>query len=255
MNLGDLLSELRENILHDRSDRVSGADDYLWSDATLVRYINEAQRRFARKALILRDGSTPDCCRVTLVEGQTIYPLDPSVLAVLTARLADDAYDLVRSGHSLFDAYRPPDPVYFDTASLSAQPPGKPRAYSTDEFLSEDDRGSTSAVNLRFFPVPDATMNSTYVWLRVVRLPMTPFTVTRPSQVPEIPEDYHLTMLDWAAYLALRVVDHDAGNVARANEFRASFEAHVKEARTEVIRKLFPPQAWGFGRNGFTYER
>jgi hypothetical protein len=48
MELSDLLDELRNNILYDRSDSVSGDPDQLWSDATLVRYINEAQRRFAK---------------------------------------------------------------------------------------------------------------------------------------------------------------------------------------------------------------
>ena len=51
MNLGDLLEELRENILHDRSDRIAGDTDQLWSDRTLVRYINEAERKMAREAL------------------------------------------------------------------------------------------------------------------------------------------------------------------------------------------------------------
>ena len=59
MNLGDLIEELRENILHDRSDRVEGSeDDQLWSDKTLVRYINEAQTRFAKKTTCLRSKIT-----------------------------------------------------------------------------------------------------------------------------------------------------------------------------------------------------
>ena len=62
-------------------------------------------------------------------------------------------------------------------------------------------------------------------------------------------------MLDWAAYLALRIVDVDAGMPSRANEFRASFEDHVKNARNSAMRKLFAPLQWGFGRNGFTWER
>ena len=60
-------------------------------------------------------------------------------------------------------------------------------------------------------------------------------------------------MLDWAAYLALRIVDDDAGSARRALEFRASFDQHVKEARTLVMRKLFTPVEWGFGRGGFSW--
>ena len=60
MNLGELLSTLRGPILNDRSARVAGSSDYLWTDEQLVLFINEAQRRFAAKSLILRDGTTPE---------------------------------------------------------------------------------------------------------------------------------------------------------------------------------------------------
>ena len=58
MNLGELLQELRCNVLHDRSDQVAGGSDYLWSDETLVRYIDEAHRRFARRSWIIRDNTS-----------------------------------------------------------------------------------------------------------------------------------------------------------------------------------------------------
>lgn len=253
MNLGELLDELRVNILNDRTDRVSGSSDYLWTDTTLIRYINEAQRRFARKGLVIRDSKTADCCEVTLVAGQGEYTLHPSVLAVISARYATDPADLIRGGHAAFDTYRQPDSYYFDPGQLSALPPGKPLAFSTDETLDEDDSGSFSVVTLRIYPVPTADQAGDIVKLRVVRLPLDPLSNT--SQVPEIPEDHHLEMLDWAAYLALRIVDHDAGNPARANEFRASFEDHVRTARNNAMRKLFAPMQWGFGRNGFSWER
>ena len=100
MNLTELLQELRENILYDRSDRVAGADPFLWSDATLVRYINEAQRRFARQSLIIRDGSNNEATLVTLRDGVTEYALHPSVMGVLSARFAGDTADLARAGQA-----------------------------------------------------------------------------------------------------------------------------------------------------------
>lgn len=255
MNLSDLLQELRENILYDRSDRVAGADPFLWSDATLIRYINEAERRFARHALVIRDKTTPDVTTVTLREGVSEYTLHASVLAVLSARYAGDTADLARAGHSALDTYRQPDTYFFDPSSLSAAQPGKPLAFATDETLGEDDNASIAAVTLRVYPVPGPDQAGQTVQLRVVRLPINPLTSANMYAVPEIPEDHHLEMLDWAAYLALRIVDVDMGNPARANEFRASFEAHVKAARTNAMRKLFAPLQWGFGRNGFTWEK
>lgn len=252
MNLGELLDELRNNILHDRSDRIEGSSDYLWTDATLKRYINEAQRRFARKGLILRDGKTPEVTEVTLVTNQTEYTLHQSVLGVISAKLVGDPADLARAGHAALDTYRQPDSYYFDPSQLSSLQPGKPLAFSTDETLGADDNDSVGAISLRIYPAPTAAYNGQKIKLRVVRLPIDPLTSN--AQVPEIPEDHHLEMLDWAAYLALRIVDHDAGNPGRANEFRASFEDHVRNARNSAMRKLFAPLQWGFGRNGFTWD-
>lgn len=253
MNLGELLDELRNNILHDRSDRVSGSSDYLWTDATLTRYINEAQRRFARKGLILRDGKTAEVTEVTLVADQIEYGLHQSVLAVVSAKLVGDVGDLTRVGHSDLSVYHQADTYFFDPAQLSTMPPGKPLAFTTDEYIGPDDNDSLGAATLRVYPAPTAAYAGQKIKLRVVRLPIDPLTSA--SQVPEIPEDHHLEMLDWAAYLALRIVDHDAGNPGRANDFRTSFEDHVMNARKAAMRKMFAPAAWGFGRNGFSWER
>jgi hypothetical protein len=108
-------------------------------------------------------------------------------------------------------------------------------------------------MTLRVIPVPDAAANGTIITMRVVRLPLDELTLTNQTAEPEIPDDYHIPMLDWAAYLALRIVDHDAGDPDRAKEFADAFEAHVKEARAEVLRKLFAPQPWGFGKGGWRW--
>jgi hypothetical protein len=261
MNLGDLLLELRENILHDRSDQVAGSPDYLWSDTTLVRYIDEAQRRLARQTLIIRDGTTPQCCQITLVApdatptaGQIEYPMDPSVLAVLSARLAGDHYDLARAGHSALDTYRTPDTRFFDPSQLSALQPGKPLAFATDEYLAADPYGSMGVPVFRVFPAPTNTYAGQAINMRVIRLPINRFALTALNVYPEVPEDYHLLMLDWAAYLALRIVDADGGDPERAEDFGKHFEAQCLTIRREVMRKLFTPAPWAFGRNGFSWQ-
>lgn len=253
MKLSDLLDELRNNILNDRSDSVSGDPDQLWSDATLVRYINEAQRRFACRSLVLRDSTTAEVTEVTLVAGQAEYNLHPSVLAVISAKKSTADADLMRVGHSLLSSYTTPGSDVWDLSSFSSLPAGGPIAYSTDESVAEDDNGSNSVVTLRIFPEPDATSAGTVIKLRVVRKPLEELTTYNLGAVPEIPEDHHIEMLDWAAYLALRIVDVDAGHSQRASEFAQSFESHVQYARAMVLRKLFAPKPWGFGRGGFSW--
>ena len=73
-----------------------------------------------------------------------------------------------------------------------------------------------------------------------------------PPVAPEVPEDYHLGLLDWAAYRALRNVDSDADAIAAADKYKDAFMDMVEQARTDTLRKTFAPLQWGFGRNAFT---
>ncbi len=253
MILGELLQLLRGSILNDRTDRTSGTSDYLWEDDTLIAYINEAQRRFAVRSLILRDGSTPAVTEVTLQTGVEVYELHPSVIAVISAKISDQTADLTRVGHSLLNAYRAPADTWIDPSHYTGLPPGQTVAFSTDEELTYGEGSSLSVINLRVHPKPSAAMNGKTVKLRVVRKPIEALTAADMSATPEIPEDHHIEMLDWAAYLALRIVDDDAGAARRAEEFAQSFESHVREAKATAMRKLFAPMPWGFGRGGFSW--
>lgn len=256
MNFGELLYTLREGILHDSSDQPTGADnsDYLWTDRVLTTYINEAQRRFAVGSLCIRDAVTPEVCNVQMVSNQRNYPLHPSVFAVISAKCEGDRADLARAGHSAFDTYRMPDAYFFDPSSLSQLPPGKVVAYDTDEGLLANSTGSIQVINLRLYPAPKSP-HVQLVKLRVVRKPIYHFTVTNLTQVPEVPDDHHMDMLNWAAYLALRKVDRDAEDQERAEKFKAQFELEMKRARDIAMRKMFTPAQWGFGRSGFSYQR
>lgn len=254
MRLDILLEELRDNLLHDRTDEVDGTDSLLWSDATLVRYINEAQRRFARRALVLRDAGSTDVTQITLVEGQGVYPLHKSIMAVLSAKLTAESVDLPRTGHAVLNGYRLPTTRIFDVTGSSSTTPGKTVAYATDEYLTDDGNGSMSRATFRVYPVPSADQDGDTIDLRVIRMPLEDLTTANMKADPEIPEEFHLEMLDWAAYLALRIVDIDAGMDKRAEGFAKTFEAHVAEAKKDALRKLFAPSPWVFGRGGFTWE-
>lgn len=253
MTLGELLQLLRGSILNDRSDRASGSSDYLWEDETLVTYINEAQRRFAVQGLVLRDGTTDEVTKIRLVANQATYTLHESVIAVISAKLEARDADLTRVGHSALAAYRQPSDNWVDPAGFTALNPGPTLAYSTDEGFSDRDTDSFSQAVLRVYPKPSADQAGTFIRLRVVRKPLQKLVPSAMHMVPEIPEDHHLEMLDWAAYLALRIVDDDAGSPKRAADFKATFEESIKGARRLAMQKLFAPLEWGFGRGGFSW--
>lgn len=255
MNLGELLQHLRGPMLNDRTSRVSGSSDYLWTDSELVTMINEAQRRLAVRSLLLRDGSDDDLTLVTLVEGQTEYVLHERVVAVVSAKLTTANVDLIRAGHSVFNRFRnTSSDTWVDPASFTNHPPGVTLAYSTDEELSAGDV-THSQITLRVHPAPAAAQAGTTIRLRVAKKPED-FDTTDPidgTQPCVVPVEYQIPMLDWAAYMALRIVDDEAGNLRRAADFRDSFEKHVTEARNMVFQKMFSPMGWGFGKGGFSW--
>lgn len=254
MTLTDLLDELAGGMLRDRSDLMSGPDDYLWSDEQLIKYIDEAQGLLARKGLVIRDASTAAVVEVSLTADVTQYTLHPSIIAVISAQVEGDVGDLARAGHSAFNSFQHVDPLFFDPAQLSTMPPGKPLAFSTDEQLDRAS-GKAGVVSMRVYPTPTADYDGTLIRLRVVRGPLRPLTTDDLEASPEVPDDYHLGLLDWAAYRALRNIDSDAGAVEKADKYKSEFEAMIAQARTDSLRKLFAPLQWGFGRSGFTWEQ
>lgn len=254
MNLADQLQELRDNILRDKSDLIAGDADQLWSDETLLRYIKDAERRFARRTLIIRDSVTTAATQVTLASGVKTYALHESVLGVLSARYDTDEYDLKRSGHALVTAITPPEFLSFDPSSPYTLSPGAPLAFYTDETLVY---GGQNRVTLSVFPAPAAAQVGKKVYLRVVRVPMTGYTQADLDlgKESETPEDYQLDVLEWAAYRALRGFDADAGAPTKAEAHKQAFDEAIARASLEMKRKALTSTGLRFGGNGFSWER
>lgn len=247
MTLAELLDELRQNLLRDSSTLKSGPPDHFWSDVSLVRYIEEAHRRFARRSLCLQDDVTPDATQVVLQNAVQIYTLDASVLRVKSARHQDATTDLVRITHNIRfstvnDAVDFVDGVIDTGGSI-------PLRFATDEGVQVDDNHQ---VRMLFDPIPDSTQVGKIVYLRVVRLPLVPLSVDKMDASPEIPGDWHLDMLEWAAYRALRNWDVDGENRAKAEQHKTRFEEAVTECKRELrAMQMFEPVKWAFGQAGF----
>jgi hypothetical protein len=257
MTLQDQLDELRYNVLRDRSDLIQGDDDSLWSDTTLLRYIGDAERRFARQSLILRDATTPELVRVVLKQAVPTYPLHRVVLAVISARYTDTngtPYDLQRTGHAIVSQSSPIENLIFDPADpyTSSLPPGPPLAYFTDETLVY---ARQARATLSVYPVPSPTEDGTVLNLRVIRLPMSRYALECLECESELPEDYQLDVLEWAAYRAQRTFDGDAGAPTSAEQHKQAFEEAVKAAVREAKRKMFAGTQLAYGANGFTWTR
>lgn len=221
MDLQELLEELRENILRDVSDAVSpDSDDPLYSDKALVRYINEGQERFAAQTLCLRDETTPEVTRLTLLPGVDQYALDARVVAVLGARIGNR--HLARTTYGALTT--PAGDHTFGSAPATCAR-GTPLRFYTDRETQK----------LGVYPAPDTEAT---LQLRVARLPLGTLRPTHLKAVPEIPSQWHLDLLEWAAYRALRNHDADVENMAKANSHKKRFEDTVTELSRQSKRLL-----------------
>ena len=243
MTLEELLDELRVNVLHDDAGLASGPDDRLWSDDTLVRYLNDAERRFARQTLCLRDASTPEVVEVTLASGVASYTLHRSVRAVVSARYDIDAGDLGRAGHVAMQEIVPPDTRVFDVNAITALTPGRPLAVATDEAL---DLPENAAVVLTVFQKPSDDEDGKLIRLRVARTPLADLSLDKTDDAPEIPEEYHLDLCEWAAYRCFRTADLD-GASDKAAQHEQRFAAAISEVMRDVRKKMHAPARFAFG--------
>src|SRR6476646_8395560 len=89
------------------------------------------------------------------------------------------------------------------------------------------------------YPVPGADENDKYLYLRVIRLPMVSYEIRCLDKESEIPEDYQLDVLEWAAYRAQRGFDADAGAPTSADAHKKAFDDAVAKAIKEMKQKMF----------------
>lgn len=252
MNRGDQLNELRGNVLRDRSDLIAGDTDSLWTDETLLRYIKDGERRFARATLLIRDGHSPQYCQITLRESVREYAMHELVIGVISARAAGQQTDLYRSGHALVQGPKTREILDFDIISNDTATTGAPQAIYTDETLVYASRGR---VTVSVYPTPAADDAGTVLTARVVRLPKGDYALADLDEESEIPEDYQLDVLQWAAYRAQANHDGDAGSATSADRHEQAFDRAVARAIKETKRKVFVNTGLNYGQNGFAWER
>lgn len=230
MQLQELLDHLGTEILQDRPAIVSGGSGNLWSDTVLIRYLNQAQQLFARRTYCLLDATTTAATQITLVAATGVYALHKSVLKVLSVRLSDSTVDLYAGSRNLFQ------PVVVDTFAQT-NTPGRPSMWAPDEEYRK----------LRVFPAPDTASAALTLRLRVVRGPVADLTLNALTAEPEIPEEYHLDLCDWAAYRALSQQEVDGEAVAAAKGFKDSFMETIRVARRGAQILTDAPTTYQFG--------
>lgn len=225
MTLEEMLEELRDGILRDVSNAVSvDEQDLLWSDKTLVRYINDGYQRFCERSLILEDATSTEATQITLQEGVLSYPMHTSVISVASAVLDGKALRKVSTNESQGHL---PEVVGFSPALVA-------NYNGVSAYVPDYNVGTFYVLGK-----PTAEQDGKVINLRVSRLPLVPLTLDDVEAVPEIPLQYHLDILEWAAFRALRNHDNDGENMAKASAHSTRFERAVEEAKRTHEARTF----------------
>lgn len=191
MNLGELRARFR-------SEERDAVAPYLWSDADLNAWLNDAQDEACRRALLLVD-STSAAATASFAANDTGVTLAPSVIYVRRATLAS--------------SYLPLTPRV--TRTMDEEVPGWENAQASVPrvFVPDWQTGY-----LRFWP-PAAAEGT--VRMTVVRTPLAP--MESDSDEPEIRAQYHAYLLDWVRARAYSAQDADTYDPKKADKFLAQF--------------------------------
>lgn len=216
MTLSELLGHLRCNVLRDT------AQPQLWSDTELIRYLNLAQVEFCRRTFALTDGSS-SFTTFNTVAGDGAYLLDKRIVFIAEAwtvgRDNPDDVTEITSVHPLRDGARGQVPVSVHK--------GRPACWTAQ----------IGTGMIRLHPVPDDVYE---VQMIVSRKPLRDMADAK--DIPEIDEEYHIPLCDFAAWRALTNNDPEGANMSSAKEFRAAWDLTIRDVRRDMARMRLGPK-------------
>jgi len=187
---------------------------YLWSDPEVMAYLNEAEVEACRRARLLVDSSTAAVCQISITADEQNFALDPRVIMIRRAKLADESYPLQKKSQAALDDEYP---------AWDGDVASTPQYY----FL---DSGSSS---ISLYPKHDATDT---LHLTVVREPLN--ELNDDDETPEIPSRYHFGLLNWMKHRAYMKPDSETKNDQLAVLNLQLFEQEFGKRRTALDERF-----------------
>jgi hypothetical protein len=183
---------------------------FLWSDALIAIYADDAQKQFCRLTNGIAD-STSEVCSIDIEAGEPIASLDKRILKIRRIQRDSDARKL--------DLFNLEDLDVRGIRLTSQKGPVRAAVLGMEEHT------------LRWLDVPVADDTAS---LSVYRLPLRDITVTR-SQL-EIDNQHHVHLILWMKHLAYSRQDADTFNQRLADQNEAAFRRYCVQAKAEQDR-------------------
>lgn len=242
MKLEEMLEYTGKEYLDDRTDLLDGDPDSLWSDTTLVRYFNEGQKHLARRAWAIIETGVAPAGLIALSTGKVIYDLHKSILRVFDATPTTQLAPLGRADDINLRNPYPPSSDAFDIGEQAAiagntmSIPGAPLAIATD----------VGTKQMRVAPPPAAAQAGLQISLKIARLPICDLDISKPTASPEVGDEYHLWLCDYAAGRCLTMPNVDGQFRTIGKELLDTWADNVREARQDRQRANLGGDRWGF---------
>lgn len=218
MEIGELITTLREDYLDDVFEGWESATDdekegqFLWSDAFLIRSLSEAQKQACNRTDFLYDDSSK-ITKITLIDGQSTYSIDPLITFVEYAGFDGEEVELL-SKHEL-------QRQNAQWRTLTGMTGNKVYCIM---------RGHS----VRFVPAPNSTDNGKIVSLEVYHLPKEPIESSGDDLV--IPEEYQRDLIWWVLYEAFSKPDTEVFNPEKGKGYLKMFTDIFGESVSSEVR-------------------
>lgn len=202
MTLGELRLRLRERL----DDNVA---PYLWSDAELNSFLNQAVDEACVRARLIVDSTSAEVTPIAITAGVNQYPIHRSVFYIDRIYDTGSKCEVLKAGHDDLDERYP--------QWLDAE--GSPAKFMLDLNFYHVPGDEEHTHKLTLFPKPDV---DTTLQLTVFRLPLEP--MASDGDTPELPSFFHPDLLHWACHLALLKQDADTDSASRSERYALKFE-------------------------------
>lgn len=213
---GDELITLTRELIRDE------VSPFLWSNETILRYLQEAEREMCKKTHVLLDTTLT----VDITTGTKTVVLPQNILQVLAARVQGEDFPLRQSRATHFETH------------LNERTTGTPRCFTM----------GLGNKRMSVYPEPDADITVEYL---AAIYPANQFTDT---SSPAVPAEHHHILGSYAAYRCLRTKDPDGEELQEHMVYRQEWGEYLRDMKRDLfVYRIGDKAAINDWTQGFNY--